>query len=126
MMLNGMAGNVAHYCADNWQPNTLHNYNSKLRMWLKYNKHCGTDSFEINIKKVMDFLIQLFEVDRKTTSTIRSAYTVTRVIANAAGAPFSNADHKKVAMLIQGMFTRRPDPIITENDKIWDISVILE
>ena len=71
-------------------------------------------------------LIYMFEEKKKHVRTIRAFYAVGRVLCRAAGHPFTLQADRQVRMLLQGMFTKKPDPIIPKPQRIWDVSQVLD
>ena len=127
MMKNSMSSQTAKYCTDNWRANTVAHYQYKLFTWIEFNKSSSQDPYFFKGKKVMDYLIFLFEQKKKPMLSIKAAYYVMRSLCNAAGNPISCAIHKQVIMLLNGMFQRRPPaPRRVTNDTVWDITLLLE
>ena len=126
MTRNGTSGNVAKYCADHWTPLTVRSYDYKLRFWKEFTAEKGLDPFDISQERILQMLIFMFEVKKKHVRTIRATFTVGRILCRAAGCPFSVQGDRQVRMLLQGMFKKRPDPIISKPCRIWDISQLLD
>ena len=72
MLNNGMSSHIAKYCTDNWKSNTIRNYAYKLFDWMDFNKHVDQDPYKFSGKKVMDFLVYLFESKNKSASCCQS------------------------------------------------------
>ena len=84
------------------------------------------DPFDITQERILQMLIFMFEVQKKHVRTIRSTFTVGRLLCRAAGCPFSVQEDRQVHMLLQGMFKQRLDPIIPKPQRIWDVYQVLE
>ena len=121
-----MSPHIAKYCTDNWKSNTIRNYAYNLFDWIDFNKHVDQDPYKFLGKKVMDFLVYLFESKNKTASSVRAAYLVTRSLCNAAGCQLSWPFHKQIVMLLNGMYSRRPTVPKPRKDHIWDVSMVLD
>ena len=89
MVKNGMSPQTAKYCTDNWHANTVAHYQYKLFTWIEFNKSSSQDLYFFTGKKVMEYLIFLFEQKQKPMPAIRAAYYVMRSLCNAAGSPVS-------------------------------------
>ena len=126
MLKNGMSTHIAQYCTDNWRSNTIRNYQYKLFDWMDFNKHVNQDPYKFSGKKVMDFLVYLFESKNKSASSVRAAYLVTRSLCNAAGCQLTRSFHKQIVMLLNGMYSRRPGVPRPRKDHIWDVSIVLD
>ena len=89
MIRNGISDNVAQYCSDHWTPLTIRCYEYKLRFWRNFAAAKGLDPFDITQEHILQMLIFMFEVQKKKVRTIRSTFTVGRLLCRAAGCPFS-------------------------------------
>ena len=89
----------------------MHSYKYHLQSWLQFNAHNNSDIYVISSKKVKEFLIYLFEFQGRSVTYIRSAYVVAKALCNAAGQPFSHADHRHTQMMLNGMFTKCPTEV---------------
>ena len=126
MLKNGMSSHVAQYCTDNWRSKTMINYAYKLFDWMDFNKHVNQDPYKFSGEKVMNFLVYLFETKNKSPGSVRSAYLVTRSLCNAAGCKLSRIFHRRIVMLLNGMYTRRPCIPKPRKDQIWDVSAMID
>ena len=104
MIRNGISDNVAHYCSDHWTPLTIRCYEYKLRFWREFAAAKCLHPFDITQEHILQMLIFMFEVQKKKVRTIRSTFTVGRLLCRAAGCPFSVQEVRQVHMLLQGMF----------------------
>ena len=128
MSKNGFSEPVSKYCSDHWRDSTARRYRYVMNPWFRYHSDNVDNIYNFSPGKCIDYLVYLFEKEKKTISCINAAFKTIKSLCTAVGKPFSRQEVALAKMVIQGMFLSVPvmSRIKPRQSKIWDVQILFD